>query len=131
MSGAPAVNIKFSRKTLNRTESDAVKLTCIVQGQPGMNIFWTREGKIIDTSTFENNSTVYPSHLGISGTSVSNLTVTYHTDKEIFEHFNCSKSEENFRELHCRSIYQCSASYPGGKATTKSVIINVSPNISE
>ena len=128
----PDVKIKLTQTTLNRTVNGVVGLTCIVQGQPGITINWIRNGKIIHSSSLEVNETIYPSHRGIFGMAVSNLTIRYNYDQEIHENFKCTNlNKSKPRELYCYANYECSASYPGGNPRKKTASINVAPNMSK
>lgn len=133
--GSPVIENYTETKELNRTKGVNITLSCVIRGQPGMMVEWTRIGartELVENSHFEKTNTDFPTHHTISGVVESKLTIIYTSDLDIHGKFNCTKSENNCRILFCRSVYVCSARYPG--ATTKAqkdVTVTVTPNLSK
>ena len=97
-----------------------------------MIVTWKRDGVMVPNANFEKINTVFPTHYTISGVVQSKLTITYTSDLDIHTKFNCTKNENNSRILFCRSVYACSAEYPGAKIVAqKDMTVTVKPNLSK
>ena len=91
---------------------------------------WTRDGKHIKESDFEKVKTEYPRELVISTLTTTKINITYKNDRNVFDNFNCTGSRNNSRRLFCRTVYSCSASYPGATTSSQGNIpVTIKPNI--
>ena len=131
--GSPVIENYTKTGELSRTKGINVTLSCRILGQPGMIVKWTRDGNTVEHTNFEKYITVYPMYHIISGVVESKLTITYTSDLDIYKKFNCTKSKNNWgRILFCRSVYACSAEYPGAKTVAqKDMTVTVKPNLSK
>ena len=126
----PVVEQKSDSKSLNRTVNTTITLDCQIRGQAGMEVTWKRDGQAIQVSSFENIETKYPQELVISAVSKTQINITYRNDRDIHDYFNCTGSKNSSRRLFCRSVYSCSASYPGANTSSPGNIpVTVTPNI--
>ncbi len=126
----PVIEQKSDSKSLKRTVNTTITLDCQIRGQPGMNVTWKRDGQAVQGSSFENIETKYPQELVISAVTKTQINITYRNDRDIYDDFNCTESKNNSRRLFCRSVYSCSASYPGANTSSEGNIpVTVTPNI--
>ncbi len=126
----PVIEQKSDSKSLNRTINASITLDCQIRGQAGMEVTWKRDGQAIQVSSFENIETKYPQELVISAVSKTQINITYRNDRDIYDNFNCTGSKTSSRRLFCRSVYSCSASYPGANSSSQGNIpVTVTPNI--
>ena len=115
----------------NRTTNNNITLSCNIRGQTGMKVVWKRDGTTnVTGSSFEKIDTEYPNERVVSGVARTQLVITYSNDKDIYDNFNCTGSRNNSRRLLCKSIYSCSASYPGAiTSPQKDIAVTFTPNI--
>ena len=126
----PVIEQKSDSKSLNRTINTTITLECQIRGQAGMEVTWKRDGQPLQGSSFEKNKTEYPQDLVISAVTKTQINVTYKNDRDIHGNFNCTGKRNNSRRLLCRSIYSCSASYPGATTSSQGDIpVTITPNI--
>jgi hypothetical protein len=95
-----------------------------------MEVTWKRDGPPLQGSSFEKYKTEYPHDLVISALTKTQINVTYKSDRDIYDNFNCTGKRNNSRRLLCRSVYSCSASYPGATTSSQGDIpVIITPNI--
>ena len=110
----PIIEQKSSSKLLNRTET--IDLNCKIRGQAGMVVGWKRDGQNL---SFETIRTEKPRELTISSVVKTVINISHNNDRNIYENFHCTGSRNNYRRLRCKSIYSCSAGYPGANTTSQ------------
>jgi hypothetical protein len=127
----PVIEQKGGAKILNRISNTTITLNCQIRGQAGMEVSWKRNGQVVQESSFETVTTQYPQELVISAVTKTQINITYENDRGIYDRFNCTgKSRNDSRRLLCRSIYSCSASYPGANSSSEGRIpVTVTPDI--
>ena len=126
----PVVEQKSYLTSLNRTINTTITLNCQIRGQAGMEVSWKRNGQVVQESSFEKTRTEYPQELVLSAVTKTQINVTYKNDWDIYNMFNCTGNKTNSRRLLCRSIYSCSATYPGANTSSQARIpVIVTPNI--
>ena len=126
----PTIEQKSDSKSLSRNMNTTVTLNCQIRGQAGIKITWNRDDNPLQESSFEKIKTDYSKELAISTVTKTQLNITYNNDRDIYDNFNCSRSKNNSRRLHCKSVYSCSAGYPN--ATTHSqgnIPVTITPEI--
>ncbi|CAB4043108.1 receptor-type tyrosine- phosphatase F-like, partial [Paramuricea clavata] len=126
----PVIEQKSYSKSLNRIINRTITLKCQIRGQAGTEVTWKRDGQPLQGSSFEKNKTEYPHDLVISAVTKTQINITYKNDRDIYDNFNCTGKRNNSRRLLCRSVYSCSASYPGATTSSQGDIpVTITPNI--
>ena len=126
----PIIEQKSNLKSLSRIINTSVTLNCQVRGQAGMNVSWRRDNIPLQGSSFEKIKIDYPEEPVISAVTKTQINITYNNDRDIYNNFYCSRSQNNSRRLLCKSVYSCSAGYPN--ATTLSqgnISVIITPDI--
>jgi hypothetical protein len=128
--GIPVVEQKSDAKSLNRIINTTIPLDCQIRGQAGMIVRWKKDGQALKESSFEKNKTEYAQELMFSAVTKTQINITYKNDRDIYYNFNCTGKRNNSRRLFCRSVYSCSASYPGATTSSQGDIpVTITPNI--
>ncbi|XP_028410342.1 uncharacterized protein LOC114532921 [Dendronephthya gigantea] len=126
----PAIIKRSDSKSLNRSSAARITLDCQIRGQAGLIVTWKRDGKTIKGSDFESVKINYSQELVISTVTTTEININYRNDRDIFYNFNCTGSKNNSRRLLCRTVYSCSASYPGSSTASQgNVLVTITPDI--
>ena len=125
----PIIEQKSDSTSLNRVINTTIILNCKIRGQAAIKILWKRDNQVVQESSFENITTKYPQEL-ISAVTETKISITYKNDRDIYNTFKCTRNRNNYRRFLCRSIYSCSATYPGANTSSQEGIsVIVTPDI--
>ena len=107
-----------------------IVLECKIRGQAGMIVTWKKDDQSLQGSSSEKIKTESPHEKVISAVTKTEIYITYRNDRDIHDNFICTGNKNNFRRLLCRSVYSCSASYPGATTSSQGDIpVTITPNL--